>query len=150
GLQISVAYLFFGTILIRKLEGTTNSIDFFTAYTSSFKTMISLGLILGTALVVLYAQKDITTMIEEVFTKEQLKQTEYYAHRKHFRSLRKTILFAAQVTVVAFFIFRYCRFPLYGAGEVLMMIAVCAEYAFASFVGRKLRYAAMMIHSLSD
>ena len=31
-----------------------------------------------------------------------------------------------------------------------MMIAVCAEYAFASFVGRKLRYAAMMIHSLRD
>ncbi|MDQ1639009.1 MAG: hypothetical protein QOF62_2348 [Pyrinomonadaceae bacterium] len=150
GLAISTIYGGFATALIWHLEGESESMKFFAAYTSNFKTIISLGLILGTALVVLYVQKDIPTMIKTVFTKEQLDDTKYFTHQRHFWSLRKTILFAAQVTVVAFLIFRYCRFPLSGTGEILMMIAVCAEYAFASFVGRKLRYAAMMIHSLSD
>lgn len=150
GLALSTVYGGFGTVLIWYLEDDSKSMEFFAAYTSNFKTIISLGLILGTAFVVLYAQKDIPTMIETVFTKKQLEQTKYYTHRRHFWSLRKTILFAAQVTAVAFLIFRYCRFPLSRTGEILMMLAVCAEYAFASFVGRKLRYAAMMIHSLSD
>jgi hypothetical protein len=150
GLALSTVYGGFGTALIWRLEGESESMKFFAAYTSNFKTIISLGLILGTALVVLYAQKDIPTMIERVFTKKQLAETKYFTHRRHFWSLRKTTLFTAQVTVVAFLIFRYCRFPLSRTGEILMMIAVCAEYAFASFVGRKLRYAAMMIHSLLD
>jgi hypothetical protein len=150
GLALSTVYGGFGTVLIWYLEGESESMKFFAAYTSDFKTIISLGLILGTALVVLYAQKDIPTTIETVFTKEQLDETKYFTHRRHFWSLRKTIVFTAQVTVVAFAIFRYCRFPLSRTGEILMMIAVCAEYAFASFVGRKLRYAAMMIHSLLD
>jgi len=150
GLVLSTAYCGLGTALTWYLEGEFEALKFFAAYTSNFKTIISLGLILGTAFVVFYAQKDIPRMIEKVFPEEQLAETEYFTHKQHFWSQRKTIVFAAQVTVVAFVIFRYCRFPLARTGYVLMMVAACSEYAFASFVGRKLRYAAMMIHSLSD
>jgi len=150
GLTISTIYCGFATVLIWHLEGESEAMKFFAAYTSNFKTIISLGLILGTAFVVLYAQKDIPEMVQKVFTEEQLAETKYFTHRRHFWSRRKTMVFAAQVTVVAFVIFRYCRFPLSRTGYVLMMIATCSEYAFASFVGRKLRYSAMMIHSLSD
>lgn len=150
GLGISCAYSVLGYFLVFYLDGESAALDFFKAYTSSFKTIISLGLILGTALVVFYAQKDIPDTIEKVFTKTQLDGTEYLTHKQHFWSLRKTVIFAAELIAIAFFIFAYCRFPLSQTGDILMMIAVCAEYAFASFVGRKLRYAAMMIHSLSN
>jgi len=150
GLIISCAYAALGYFLVLYFEGESAALDFFKAYTSSFKTIISLGLILGTALIVFDAQKDIPDRIEDAFTEKQLEGTEYNVYKEHFWSLRKTILFAAELIVIAFFIFDYCHFPLSQTGESLMLIAVCAEYAFASFVGRKLRYSAMMIHSLSD
>jgi len=150
GLGISCVYSVLGYFLVLYFDGEVPALDFFKAYTGSFKTIISLGLILGTALVVFYAQKDIPDMIEKVFTEGQLKSAGYYTQKQHFGNLRKTVIFAAELTAMAFVIFAYCRFPLSGTGDTLMMIAVCAEYAFASFVGRKLRYAAMMIHSLRD
>lgn len=150
GFGISCAYAGLGYFLVLYLEGESAALDFFKAYTSSFKTIISLGLILGTALVVFDAQKDVPEMIESVFTEKQLSGTDYYTQKQHFWSLRKTIVFAAELIVIAFFIFDYCQFPLSRTGDNLMLIAVCAEYAFASFVGRKLRYSAMMIHSLRD
>jgi hypothetical protein len=150
GLAASTAYCGAGTVLTLYLDGESEALKFFQAYTSDFKTIISFGLILGTAFLVFYAQKDIPLMLEKVFSSEQLRTTKYSINKRHFWSRRKTTIFAAQVAAVAFIIFRYCRFPLTRTGYVLMMIAVCSEYAFASFVGRKLRYAAMMIHSLSD
>jgi hypothetical protein len=150
GFIISTLYGFLAMAFIWKFKGESEAIQFIKAYTIDFKTIISLGLSLGTAFVVLHTQGDIPTIIEEIFTKEQLKATEYFVNRERFESLYRTINFITQVTVVAFFIFRYCRFPLPLPGQVFMLLAVCAEYAFASFVGRKLRYAAMMMHSLSD
>lgn len=150
GLVMSVVYGCLCTTIIWYAEGPSQSMKFFAAYTSDFKTVISLGLILGTALVVKHLQNDIPRMIEEIFTKKELEETDYEINRKSFMSVRKTLEFGAQVTVVAFVIFRYCQFPLPGTGWYLMMGAVCAEYLFASFVGRKLRYAAMMLHSLAD
>ncbi len=149
GLGISAVYDGFGTVLVWYLEGETAAAEFFTAYTGTFKTIISLGVILGTALIVFYAQKDVPEMIERVFTEPLLAKTDYYTQKRYFLSWRKTMIFTAEVAFVAFIIFRCCQFPLKGTGDILMMIAVCAEYAFASFVGRKLRYTAMMVYSLS-
>jgi hypothetical protein len=150
GLIASTMYGFLAMAFIRIFEGESESIKFFKAYTTDFKTIISLGLSLGTAFVVLHAQKDIPTKIEEVFTKKQLEKTKYVTHRNHFWSVPKTINFLTQVVLVAFVIFRYCHFPLLPLGEGFMLVAVCAEYGFASFVGRKLRYAALMMDSLSE
>ncbi|MFN0139228.1 MAG: hypothetical protein ACKVQW_03965 [Pyrinomonadaceae bacterium] len=150
GLAISVGYGVFSMVLIRYLDGETEAQEFVTAYNSSFKTIISLGLSIGTALVVFKKQKDIPEMIEAVFTKEQLEDTDYAAQKAHFWSQKSNMLFAAQTVFAAFLIFTYCQFPLTGTGNIMMMIAVCAEYGFASFVGRKLRYTSMMLHSLLD
>ena len=135
--------------VIRYFQGEEESIKFLKAYTIDFKTIVSLGLSLGTAFVVRHAQADIPQIIEEVFTKEQL-PAEYFVNRERFWSLYRSVNFITQVVVVAALIFGYCRFPLPLPGRVFMLLAVCAEYGFASFVGRKLRYAAMMMHSLSD
>jgi hypothetical protein len=150
GLAISVIYGIAGTLLVSYIEGRDQALEFFRAYTSSFKTIISLGLILGTALVVYYKQKDIPDIIETVFTKAQLDKTDYEIQKERFWSLKRTVNFTAQVVSVAFLIFSTCQFSLSRTGDILMMVAVCAEYAFASFVGRKLRYAAMMLHSLLE
>jgi hypothetical protein len=150
GLAISVIFGIVGTVLVFYIEGEPDALEFFRAYNSSFKTVISLGLILGTWMVVYDKQKDIPDMIEAVFTKAQLEKTDYEIQKERFWSLQRTINFTAQVVFVAFLIFISCQFPLSRTGNILMMIAVCAEYGFASFVGRKLRYSAMMMHSLLD
>ena len=150
GLVISVVYGCVCMTFIWHVEGSSESMAFFKAYTTEFKTIISLGLILGTALVVKYAQHDLPEMIQNIFTAEELEHTDYEVNRESYMNVRKTVEFGAQVTVVAFVIFRYCQFRLSGTGWYFMMAAVCAEYLFASFVGRKLRYAAMMVHSLLD
>ena len=135
--------------VIRYFQGAEESIKFLKAYTIDFKTIVSLGLSLGTAFVVHQAQGDIPRIIEGVFTEEQL-PTEYFVNRERFWSLYRSVNFITQVVVVAALIFWYCRFPLSLPGRICMLLAVCAEYGFASFVGRKLRYAAMMMHSLSN
>jgi hypothetical protein len=53
-----------------------------------------------------------------------------------------------EAVVVAFVIYSYCQFPLSKTAERLMLVAVCSEYALLAYVGRKLLYAAMMLHSL--
>lgn len=150
GLAISFIYDVLGTGLVWYLDGESEAQNFFTAYTSSFKTIISLGLILGTMLLVYFTQNDIPQMIEAAFKDEELSKTKYFTYKRDFWRLRKTIIFGGQLCVAAFIIFKYCHFPLSKTGEALMMIAACAQYAFASFVGRKLMYTALMIHSLMN
>lgn len=151
GLAISLVYDIGGFFLVKSLDGETAAVEFFAAYTSSFRTIISLGLILGAAMLVFFVQSDIAAMVESAFWKDQLfTETKYFKYRIHFWRLRKTLIFGAQLGFAAFLIFSFCHFKLSRTGDILMMIAVCAEYVLASFVGRKLMYTAMMIHSLAD
>jgi hypothetical protein len=148
GLGISVAYCVSGAGLLYYLDGKTEAQQFFAAYTSQFKTIISLGIILGTALIVGRTQGVIPQAIETAFTESQLAETDYPYYKKRFSRRRVSIHFSAQMVVLAFMIFGYCQFPLSKPGEVLMMIAACSEYAFAVYIGRKLAYSGMMLHSL--
>jgi hypothetical protein len=148
GLAVSAAYGLLGSALIFNLGGKEEAQQFFTAYTSSFKTILSLGLILGTALIVYKFQSAIPKTIEAAFTETQLSETEYFVYKKRFFSLFRSITFSAEFIVVAFVIFSYARFPLSTPGEVLMMIAACTQYALGVYVGRKLMYASMMLQSL--
>jgi len=52
------------------------------------------------------------------------------------------------MVIVAFVIFATSQFPLAKPGQILMLGAVCTEYALAVYVGRKLMYTACMLHSL--
>lgn len=148
GLEISVIFGLLSLALLYWTGGKSEAQLFFVAYTSSFKTLISLGMILGTALIVFYSQKVIPQTIEAAFTEAQLSKTDYSLYKRRFFSLQRSITFSASFVVVAFVIFTYCHFPLPKRAESLMIIAVCTQYALGVYVGRKLCYAGMMLHSL--
>ena len=148
GLVAAAAYGLLGAGIVFTFGGMTEVNAFLAAYTTSFKTLFALGLILGTALVVFRSQNVIPQTIEAAFTDAHLSQTQYSLYKMRFQSPRRSIVFAAEFIVVAFVIFVYCGFPLSRPSEVIMIIAACAQYALGVYVGRKLFYAGMMLHSL--
>jgi hypothetical protein len=150
GLALSVAYGALGAALVWIISGRTECQRFLVAYTTSFKTLVSMGLILGTALIVYRSQDTIPKTIEAAFTSAQLSATEYFHYKRRFASRRRSMTFAAQFAVVAFVIFTNCQFPLGRFADSLMVIAACVQYALGVYVGRKLCYAGMMLHSLLD
>lgn len=123
---------------------------FFTAYATSFNTLISLGLILGTALIIYRSQDVVPATVERAFTPEELEQTDYEFYKRRFLSFRRSLTFAATFAVVGFVLFTYCGFPLRRPSEGLMMVASVAQYALGVYVGRKLCYAGMMLHALLE
>jgi hypothetical protein len=150
GLGASAAYGFLGVGILFIIGGLTEAQPFFVAYTTSFKTLFSFGLILGTALIVFRSQHVIPHTIEAAFTHAQLSKTQYFFYKKRFQSLWRSIEFAAEFIVVGFVIFSYCGFPLHKTAEVMMIAVACAQYALGVYVGRKLFYVGMMLHSLLD
>jgi len=149
GLAISVTFGLLSTALIFYFSDKSEAQLFFAAYMSSFKTVISLGLLLGTALIILITQNDIPKAVEEAFTDKQLSETDYFYYKKRFASLRISITFMSEFVVIGFIIFYYCSFPLSGLAEDLMIIAACAQYALGVYIGRKLIYLGMMVHALT-
>jgi hypothetical protein len=146
GLAISLIYGVLGSVLLLYLGGSSEAQAFFKAYTISFKTIISLGLIIGTALIVFRTQNVIPKTIEAAFGGEPSKDYHYYKGR--FESLPISIRFSTWFIIAGFIIFPLCQFPLSMKGQALMIIAACTEYALGVYVGRKLIYTGMMMHSL--
>lgn len=150
GLGASAAYGLLAAAILFKLGGMSEIKAFLAAYTTSFKTLFSFGLILGTALVVYRTQTVIPQTVEAAFAPDQLSGTKYSLYKRRFQSRRRSITFAADFVVVAFVIFSHCGFPLSRPAEAIMIITACAQYALGVYVGRKLFYAGMMLHSLLD
>jgi len=148
GLEISFIYGALSSYIVYSLRGISEFQLFVAAYISSFNTLISLGLILGTALIVFLSQHIIPETIEKSFEGEQLKKTSYYTYRRRFLSLSRSVTFAASFVIVGFFLFYCCQFPLPRLAEALMIIPACAQYALGVYVGRKLCYAGLMLYSL--
>lgn len=148
GLVASLSFGLLGAGIVVKLSGVSEVQDFLTAYAISFNTLFSFGVILGTALVVFRSQRVIQRAIEAAFSNADLSDTKYFFYRKRFQSPRRSITFSSEFVVVAFVIFAYCDFPLSRPAETIMIISACAQYALGVYVGRKLFYAGMMLHSL--
>jgi hypothetical protein len=149
GLGVSVGYGLLGLALVSYFDDKVEAQRFFVDYTSSFKTIISLGLILGTWLIVFRTQDVISETIEAAFTQKELDATLYFVNKRKFYSLKRSISFSAEFIVVAFILFTYCcQFSLSKWGRGLMIIAMCTQYALGVYVGRKLMYTGMMLHSL--
>lgn len=146
GLALSLIYCLLGSTLLWYFRGRSDAQLFFAAFTTSFKTLISLGLILGTALIAYLTQDVIPQTIEAAF-RGRLPQ-DYYYYKRRFASPRISLTFSAEFIVVGFVIFSYCQFPLSRPGEILMLIAACTEYGLGMYVVRKLIYTGMMLHSL--
>jgi hypothetical protein len=94
------------------------------------------------------SQHVIPETIEAAFREDQLALGNYLHYKSRFASQRRSLTFAAQFVVVGFVLFSYCQFPMHGVGESAMIAAACAQYALGVYVGRKLFYAGMMLHSL--
>lgn len=148
GLGVSLIYGLLVSGFLGYFDGKSEAQLFFAAYTTSFKTFISLGLILGIAMLTFRTQNLIPQTIETAFTAEQLSETDYYYYKRRFSSLRVSITLSAELIVVGFIIFSYSQFPLSKRGEGSMIIAACIEYALGVYVIRKLIYTGMMLYSL--
>jgi hypothetical protein len=149
GLLISLGYGLASVTLVYFLETKSDAQKFWVAYASSFNTLISLGLIVGTALIVFRSQFVIPQIITSAFPATDL-PVEYFAYKRKFLSLGDSITFMAEFSVVAFIVFTYCQFPLSPLAEALMILAACTQYALGVYVGRKLCFAGLMLHSLLD
>src|SRR6185312_2411568 len=149
GLGASLAYGLLGLGLVFYFDGKVEAQHFFEAYTVSFKTIISLGLILGTWLIVFCAQSVISDTIEAAFTENELDATTYLINKRKFFSVKRSLSFSAEFILVSFVIFHYlCKFQLSRTGQTLMISSTCTQYALGVYVGRKLMYTGMMLHSL--
>lgn len=148
GLIIGVAYGLIGSLVVSWLGNIGEVPNFLVAYTTSFKTMFSLGLVVGTALIVFRTQEIIPNTIEAAFSEPILANTKYFKYKKRFSSVRRSVTFSADFTIVGFALFSYCGFPLSKPSEIIMVIAGCIQYGLAVYIGRKIFYAGMMLHSL--
>lgn len=147
GLYVSLGYGTIGFIILWSIRGRSEAQLFALAYTSSFRTIASLGLILGTALIVFRYQNVVIQVIETVFAESQLPD-DYLSYKKKFQSIRHSIEFSAEFIIAGFIIFSYSRFPLPSLAEHLMVAAACVEYALGVYVGRKLLATGLMLHAL--
>src|SRR5260370_5388435 len=95
GLGVSLAYGLVGLALLWYLGGKSEAQLFFAAYTTSFKTIVALGLSIGTALIVFLCQGVIPETIENAFTKTQFADTDYSYYKKRFASRWLSIEFSA-------------------------------------------------------
>ena len=148
GFALSLAYGIASAGVLYLISGTSEAQALLVMYIGPFNMLVTTGVITATALIVHRSQHVIPETIEAAFTKVELAQTSYFEHKQRFYSLRRTLLFASELIIVGYIIFDLCDFPSSGPGEVLMMAAGCLQWALASYVGRKLRYAGMMLHSL--
>lgn len=147
GFAVALVYGLAGAALVYAVSGYADTQDFLQMYIGKFNVLVTLGLAVGTALMIRSSQHLIPDTIEAAFTPEDLPK-DYFENKQRYFSLRRTILFASELIVLGFMIFHFCRFPLTGLGEALMLLAGCLQWGLASYVGRKIRYAGMMLHSL--
>ena len=148
GLAISLCYGLLAAGLLLFVYDASIAHAYFHSFTASFKTVISLGLILGTALIVGRTQKMIPEIIESAFTGKQLEGTDYLHFKFIFANRRRSIVWSSEMALASFLIFLLCKFPLPPLAESLMLIATCSEYAFGVYVGRKIFYLGLMLNSL--
>lgn len=149
GVGISIVYGIVAAVIVYSAHGPTHARLFLEAYVRSFNTLLSTGLIIGTAWIVFRSQPLIPQIIERAFADNpELWTTDYLLYRKRFNSIPRSLTLSSVYIVVGFAIFSYCRFPLSDPGDLLMIIPACVQYGLGVYVGRKLCYAGMMLHSL--
>jgi len=150
GFFISLGYGAVAATAVYFVHGPGVFQEFVYTYTTSFNTLVSLGLILGTAWIVGRTQRIIPDTIEDAFTADQLKTTSYQHYKDLFLSRQNSVIWSSTVVLTSFLIFYLCKFPPPWAAEYAMIAAACAEYGFGVYVGRKLFRATCMLHALSD
>lgn len=150
GFGLSVLVGSAASLVVFLAEGPEPARQFLRAFTTDFRVLVSLGLGLGTALIVHKFQHLVAETIESAFSPAELETTEYGLEKSRFLSYRRGVTFAGELIAISFPIFYYSRFPLSGVGTDAMIAIACLQYAVGSYIGRKLRYAGMMLHALRE
>jgi hypothetical protein len=150
GFAIALAYGVATSAALWFTEPVEDFQRYLDAYFTSFNCLISGGLIIGTALFVLFSQRGIPSFIESTFDAQSLRETNYHEQKAKYLSLRRSMTFSTDFVVVGFLIFFYCKFTLRGASEYSMIFFACLEYALGVYVGRKLFYIGKMLNSISS
>ena len=149
GLGLSLGYGLGAAAIVSVAESPTDATQFLIAYIRTYNASISFGLILATVWIVFRTQTSMPAIIENAFQPSELPKA-YYRFRFRFLNAARSIVFVGVHIVIAWAIFSVCQFPLYGLSELLMLACVCAQYGLGVYVGRKLFYAGMMLHSLLE
>jgi hypothetical protein len=148
GFAVSLAYGLCSAGIVFTTEGGSEAQQFLVMYVGSFNMLVTTGLIVATALIVGASPNLVPDAIETAFTAEELAGTGYFEQRRRYSSIARTVTFASEMIILGLVVFTLCGFPLAGAGGTLLLIGGCMQWALASYVGRKLRYAAMMVYLL--
>lgn len=131
-----------------------NGHEAFTEYTKaffiSFNCAISGGLIVSAAILIFRFQSCIPDRIEEVFSPEDLAQTDYTEQRRRYFSAARSTAFATEFVVVGFGIFTIAEFPFDGFEQYALLAFACAQYGLGVYIGRKLFYIAQMLHAIDE
>jgi hypothetical protein len=151
GFGLSFLFGSFGGLVVYLQEGPASWRDFTVAYLWSFNTLVSFGLILGTAMIIARSLDVIPNIVEEAFSYDERAATKYRYHKKRYRNIKLTAIFSAQFGLAAYGVFYWlCGFDLRPVATAVMVVAACVQWSLGVYVGRKMAYAGMMLHSLLD
>jgi hypothetical protein len=145
GFYFGLLYGLGGLLLLVIIDGPEMGTEFFFAYTTSYRTIVSLCVVSGTAVIVYHSQHVIPQTVRKAFCNAPLPE-KYYEKEEIF--LKRSLELPALFMVISWAIFSYCQFDLHPPAQRLMLIAVCIEYGLAVYVGRKLLDAALMLEAL--
>jgi hypothetical protein len=146
GLELSFIYGLIGVATLVFFDGPDAGKGLFLAYTTTYRTIVSLGVVLGTAIIVYYSQHVIPRTVRRAFENTPLPE-KYYKAEKGF--LRLSVRLPTLFVVIALALFSYyCQFALPAHAQRFMLFAVCVEYGLAVYVGRKLLDSALMLQAL--
>jgi hypothetical protein len=119
-------------------------------YFISFNSLVSGGLIIGTAIFVFLTQKTIPEFVERSFEHRDLEDTAFVDWKRNYLSTYMTLRFSTLFAIIGFGIFYLCKFPLKGSPEHFMIFFGCLQYALGVYVGRKLFNIANILDSIAN
>src|SRR5215216_1328987 len=100
GFAVSLAYGLCSAAIIYAATGRADAQKFLELYIGDFNVLVTLGLILGTTLIVRTSQNVIPEAIENAFPTDDLSSTAYFENKQKYFSLRRTITFASEFIVI--------------------------------------------------
>jgi hypothetical protein len=148
GFFLSAAYGALTAVAVWRFDQATDLTSYLEAYFVKFNSALSGGLVFSTALIVYRTRDYIPELIENTFSKSQLKNTIYLERRNDYDNLRKSLTFSSSFAIIAFGIFYGARFPFHGMAEYFFIAAGCAQYAMGVYVGRKIFHIAHMLRAI--
>ena len=150
GIGISVLYGIVSFALIIHPDGAAAAYDFAVAFIRSYNSLISFGLIIGSTLIVYRSQNLIPETIKTTLPEDETERRpdDYLFYLSRYQSRIRSMMIIAVYATFGFLIFSACRFKISPIADLSLMLCACAQWGMGVYIGRKLCYAGMMLHSL--